>query len=731
MKLLCATGILGSLVFVNLGGCSGAAGDASNGNNGVPVVHNIVVTASTTTAIMGATLTVGYTYSDPDNDAEAGGGSSIRWLRNGVAIAGATGPTHSLTLSDADKALSAEVTPLAQTGIRAGLPVVSNSVTVGPANPASVVLAVSAGLKQLHFNWAAVPGATFYRVSTNPDGVTGFAALAASSDQLTATAYDWDIGVHRINWPQAQFLLEACDADTCLPSANISALNVMLDTVGYFKASNPGSGYFFGNSVALSGDGNTLAVGAYHEASATTGINSAPNALAAVAGAVYVYTRSGTTWAQQAYVKASNTGVGDNFGDAVALSADGNTLVVGAQGEASANVGITPGAPTDAVMLNGASSSGAVYVFTRSGTLWSQQALVKASNTAAVDLFGNSIALSADGNTLAVGAYFEDGMKTGVTPGAPAETDAPNGASESGAVYVYVRSGTTWSQQAYVKASNTEANDLFGISVALSGDGNTLAVGAYAEDSANSGITVGAPNEASTLNGASFSGAVYVYIRSGTTWEQQAYVKASNTGAGDAFGSAVVLSADGNTLAVGASGESSAAIGVIPGTPNEAATGNDAGSSGAAYVMTRSGATWSQQAYVKASNTGAGDRFGFAIALNAEGNRLAVGAYNEGSANTGVMPGTPNETATLNDAAFSGAVYVYDRSAITWSQHAYVKAPNTENSDLFGRALALSADGNTLAVGAQYESSAATGVGNTTSGQSDNSVAAAGAVYLY
>ena len=576
-----------------------------------------------------------------------------------------------------------------------------------------------------------MPGATFYRVSSNPDGVTGFTALAASSDKLIATAYDWDIGVHRINWPQAQFLLEACDADICLLSANISALNVMLGTVGYFKASNPGSGDFFGNSVALSGDGNTLAVGAHHEASATTGINSTPNVLAAVAGAVYVYTRSGTTWAQQAYVKASNTGGGDNFGDADALSADGNTLVVGAQGEASANVGITPGAPTDAATLNVAPSSGAVYVFTRSGTTWSQQAYVKASNTEAGDLFGSSVALSADGSTLAVGAYSEDGMKTGVTPGAPAETDALNGASESGAVYVYTRSGTTWSQQAYVKASNTEVNDMFGISVALSGNGNTLAVGAYAEDSANIGVIPGAPNEASTLNGASFSGAVYVYIRSGTTWNQQAYVKASNTGASDLFGSAVALSADGNTLAIGASGEGSVDIGVTPGAPNEAATGNGAGSSGAVYVMNRSGTTWSQQAYVKASNTGAGDAFGYSVALSADGNTLAVGAYNEGSANTGVMPGIPNETTTLNDAAFSGAVYLYARSTATWSQQAYVKASNTGNGDLFGRAVTLSADGNTLAAGAQYESSAATGVSNTTPGQSDNSVAAAGAVYLY
>src|SRR5688572_24260362 len=150
---------------------------------------------------------------------------------------------------------------------------------------------------------------------------------------------------------------------------------------------------------------------------------------------------------------------------------------------------------------------------------------VKASNTGANDAFGISVALSADGNTLAVGAYFED--------------------SSAGGVYVFGRSGCAWSQQAYVKASNAGAGDAFGVSVALSADGNTLAVGAYFEDSGTPGVN-STPDEA-----AFSSGAAYVFSRSGGVWSQQAYVKASNTGAGDLFGVSVALSADGNTLAVG------------------------------------------------------------------------------------------------------------------------------------------------------------------------------------
>ena len=268
----------------------------------------------------------------------------------------------------------------------------SNSIAIQPANPASVVLTVSAGLKQLRFSWAAVPGASIYKVSTNPDGVSGFVPVSSTSSNLTTTAYDWDIAVHRINWPKAQFLLEACDASNfCLSSANVSALNVMLGAIGYFKASNTRASDAFGTSVALSGNGLTLAVGAPGEGSASIdGIQA--NGCAATpatncvpgSGAVYVYTRSGITWTQQAYVKASNAGVGDGFGTSVALSTDGNTLAVGALGEDSANTGILLGAPVEAATPSSAlgAGSGAVYVYARSSSgLWSQQAYVKASNT--------------------------------------------------------------------------------------------------------------------------------------------------------------------------------------------------------------------------------------------------------------------------------------------------------------------------------------------------------------
>src|SRR6266545_3194003 len=199
----------------------------------------------------------------------------------------------------------------------------------------------------------------------------------------------------------------------------------------------------------------------------------------------------------QAYVKASNTGAADDFGFAVALSSDGNTLAVGTPGEASA----TSGNPAD----NTAPSAGAVYVYTRSGTTWTQQAYIKASNPDAGDQFGTSVALSSDGNTLAVGATGEDSALTG-TAGIVDETTAGNAAPGAGAVYVFTRVGTAWTQEAYIKASNTGVLDLFGFSVSLSGDGDILAVGAIGESSAATGI---GGNQ--TDNSAADAGAVYVY----------------------------------------------------------------------------------------------------------------------------------------------------------------------------------------------------------------------------
>lgn len=429
----------------------------------------------------------------------------------------------------------------------------------------------------------------------------------------------------------------------------------------YLKASNTDATDQFGYSVAVSGD--TVVIGAPAESSSATGVNGdqTDNSFNA-SGAAYVFTRSAGVWIQQAYLKASNTQNADLFGNSVAIS--GDTIVVGAYYESSAATGVG-GNQAD----NSSAGSGAAYVFTRSAGTWSQQAYLKASNTGSGDRFGGSVAIS--GDTIVVGAYFQ-------------------GSDDSGAAYVFNRSADFWSQQAYLKASNADAGDNFGYSVAIADD--TVVVGAYLEDSSATGV-----NGDQTSNSATGSGAAYVFARNSGAWSQQAYLKASNSLILDNFG-----------YSVGASGDS-----IVVGANRQASD-----SSGAAYVFTRSAGNWSQQAFLKASNSAASDSFGHSVAIS--GNKLVVGAPFEDSSAIG-MGGDPAD----NSATQSGAAYAFVRASGIWSQVSYVKSSNTGAGDLFGFAVAIS---DRLAVlGARLEDGSATGVGGD---QTDNASPEAGAAYL-
>ena len=221
---------------------------------------------------------------------------------------------------------------------------------------------------------------------------------------------------------------------------------------------------------------------------------------------------------------------GDGFGGSLALSAAGDTLVVGASYESSAATGVNGDENNTQAML-----AGAAYVFRSSGDSWARVAYLKASNTEQLDEFG-TVAISGDGNTVAVGAIGESSNATGV------DGDQSNNlATQSGAVYVFTTDGTTWRQDAYLKASNTNAQDAFGYALALSSDGTTLAVGAPEEDTAATGI-----DGSQGGRGQPESGAVYLFRRTQAGWAQTAYVKASNTHATAHFGSSVSLSALGD-----------------------------------------------------------------------------------------------------------------------------------------------------------------------------------------
>lgn len=522
-------------------------------------------------------------------------------------------------------------------------------------------------IKQFDFTWSAVAGADHYQLFERVDADAEFVALGGP---LVDTSASWTMPLHlRVG---ASYALQACNDFGCSMSEPLVVVDPLVAAIGYFKASNAGAGDAFGMSVALSGDGTTMAVAATAEDGEDESVESA--------GAVYIFVRNinDGTWSEQAVVRAPSPGVADYFGLTLALSEYGQTLAVGVPSDDSAATGID-GDQTD----NSATDAGAVHVFTRTDGDWKPEAYIKASNAGASDLFGCSVALSDNGDRLVVGAQSEDG--------------AGEMAVDSGAVYVFQRLDV-WTETGYLKPVVSEPGDRFGSSVALSALGNILVVGAEGEASGTDDV-----NDNSTPG----AGAVYVFTAGGK-WQQEHYLKANEPGLNDFFGASVTLSGDGMTLAVG--------------VLYEDGPGDLSANSGAVYIF--EAGTWNEPVYLQAPNSEASLHFGGALALSHNGDFLAVGALQERGGAAGV-DGDQTDTALKS----SGAVYVYERTRSGWVRPPrYVKAANPGKNDFFG-ALSLGSDGRTLAVGARLEDSDAQGLGGE---QTDRSLDYnAGAVYLY
>lgn len=318
---------------------------------------------------------------------------------------------------------------------------------------------------------------------------------------------------------------------------------------------------------------------------------------------------------------------------------------------------------------------GAAYPLTVDPT--AHRSYFKASvHSQAGEEFGTAVAIS--GDTVVVGAPSDDSETRGINQ-PPSYTYSYD---DSGTVFVFVRSGSTWTQQAHLKSFNSWTADRFGAAVAIEGD--TIVVGAPGESQTTDGVDgdqclppssnpCGRSNSFPVLTGPDV-GAAYVFVRNGTTWTQQNYLKASNSEDGDSFGYAVAI--HDQTIVVGAHYEDSAAS--LDGDQND----NSALEAGAAYVFFRSGATWIQQAYLKAANAVANDQFGYAVAIHND--TAVIGAVLQG-----------------DGAPLSGAAYVFRRTGSTWSQQAQLKSPNPVTSDYFGGAVAVYDD--RLVIGALGE----------------------------
>lgn len=325
----------------------------------------------------------------------------------------------------------------------------------------------------------------------------------------------------------------------------------------------------FGKAVSISGDGLYVAGGA-------------PNAKLdglTLHGDVCVSTFSGGLWQAPAFLKPSDGETGLRFGTSVSLDATGSRIAIGAY----------------PASLTGANNGGAVYIFVRAGTTWTQEAKLVAADKVIGDGFGFSVSLSSDGTRVVIGAPEAD----------------PSNMSDAGAAYVFTRYGSTWTQEAKLLANDKAAGDKFGVSVSISGNSNKVLVGA----------------NAASPNTVSAAGAGYVYTRSGTVWAQEAKLIAGDKAIGDNLGSSVSMSTDGNTAMIGA-----------PGADPVAVT-----NAGAAYLFTAVGGTWSQESKIVASDKYTTDLFGCSVSISGDISRSVVGSFH----------------ADPGGAADAGAVYVF------------------------------------------------------------------------
>lgn len=467
--------------------------------------------------------------------------------------------------------------------------------------------------------WSSPAAGTTYVLSR--DVVMGNVTLSASSaagKTITYTANALPSGVTLstdtiLGTPtvigDSSTLLTATAATTGKTATRVINWSVLLPAVNWAGASDTPQGSFIGiagdyfaTALALSGDSNTVVFTApYNDEYGTN------------RGKLYIYTRSGTTWTLEAGISDfANTTAQPYAGMAVTLSYDGNTMLIG-DGRSSV----------------GATNSGAVHVYVRSGTTWSRQARLQSSTVTTGDWFGKSVSVSGNGNVAVIGSESTNTVST-----------------NKGCAYIFTRTGTTWTQQAKLYTSDGANGDNFCLGVSMSRDG------AY--------FIGGSPNKGA-----------YVFTGSGASWSQQAKLTSSDgsTGSFAALQHHISINADGTTAVIGA---------------------NTQDGEGCVYVFTRSGTTWSQA--VKISNpdpNNSGDGFGYAVSISGIGDCIAVG--------------TPWDQSASLAQGDAGSVYLFTGSGSNWFQRKHLYTGLSGANGSFGLPVQLSYDGKTVAVGAIYE----------------------------
>jgi FG-GAP repeat len=537
-------------------------------------------------------------------------------------------------------------------------PSANSAVAVNPPATFDITASLSS-VKKLTLAWPASP-ADRAHVFEDPDG--GGPLPAEQLADVPAADGTATVEIFLPVALQASYHVALCKAGQCVDSAPLRLQGTLEQAMGRFKAGAPQVFAEFGVSVAMSQNGLVLAVGAK-------------------TGSVEVFERTGMgQWTARGEVTGAPAG---SLRDtAMALSANGAVLAVGLE-------------------------NGTVHIHRRQGDQWVFDTSPLGSEVVGSDLFGYSLALSADGLTLAVGAPKDDGPGDG-WPG-------------DGAVYVFTDTGGTWTQTHLLRGGNSAPHDNFGQAVAISGDGTVLAIGSPYDDASGLGVYPSSIDNA----GAEDSGAVYVYRRSGNGWELEAFAKPPiNLGVGN-FGAAVALDAAGNTLAVSAPDADIDPQGALDLANHR--------NSGSVHVLTRANGQWTPQgAPLRSAVPRRDELFGLALALSADGRVVAVGSWENDYSGVGVAL-TESSTPVSN----AGSGYVFLRLAGGWGT-ASVLEPSDRSTDVnplsirMGSAVAIGGSGRslTVAVGARSHDGPVS-VDPAITYSNDPSMSGSGAVFLY
>jgi hypothetical protein len=542
------------------------------------------------------------------------------------------------------------------------------------------------GLKTIKLSWPEVAGATHYEVYEN---VQSADASAPEQEVLLGTVNTAQFERFAAIFKSlgSRYSVRSCDGLRCSVGSVATAVDqhlpqLSVDGVGYIKPAARPAHLGFGRSMALSADGNTMAVGSYGGRAF-----SPPSG-----GSVIIFERNPETnaWSQSPDVLFLE-GVPNmiNFGSSVALSADGNTLVVGADEH---------------------DSKGAAFVYERNANSrnWVRYDLI--SDASEGEYYGRVVEISADGKTVAVTAAWDLGTSVGVGT-EPSYDTTVSGGGDAGAVYLFTRDAEGWTKQAYFKAHVVTTTADFGVSMSLSSDGNLL--------------VVGAPNVKAGSNVVGY-GVVYVFARTGNEWRTQQTLHVNQRTVVN-FGKSLSLAPDGKTMAVGDYLDYSPVAGT-----NAVVSNPTTLFSGAVHLFKYNAGTasWIHTDTIKPTHALVNFvLFGRRVALaeGPDGTTLAVTASVDPAGTVGLSKQQPGP-GTLS--AGSGAVYVYLRpkNSTRWELKSFVKSPRPAVGQGFGATVALSANGDTLATSSFYENSASTGINQFVPGAL---LSEAGAVYLY